>query len=321
MMTKWTSLVVLFLWCGVSWAEPIGEREEMDQKTIAYGRSADAFEGTVTKGRVIEEVPSSHLFYNRQIPEQQAPASVPLADLMARQRKADANQDGDVNLFDLVLVAREFGQEVAKNPNAKFSDVNGDGVVNLFDLVTVGSQFGNTQEKILKDYLALNLTTIKDYLDSYKDSTDPNDPELSKSYERYDHLRSEVANLGPEILPALQAILNDPHQDIDPQKFSLDVMGKIILEADRQGDKNTLTQIISILTPHLQTKDPNPLLLGDVLRTIKTIRNLPETVKSLVRQIAMDPSRDEDSRLDAFWVLSYEDFITEDLITIDRCID
>ena len=46
----------------------------------------------------------------------------------------DANQDGQVNVLDLILVAGSFGEQPPSNPQA---DVNKDGVVNLFDLVFV----------------------------------------------------------------------------------------------------------------------------------------------------------------------------------------
>ena len=51
----------------------------------------------------------------------------------------DVNQDGVVNIFDLVLVAGRFGESGQNS-----ADINGDGVVNIFDLVLVAGAFGNT---------------------------------------------------------------------------------------------------------------------------------------------------------------------------------
>ena len=48
---------------------------------------------------------------------------------------ADVNDDGIVNILDLVAVAQAFGKDGLQG------DVNGDGVVNVFDLVFVANQF------------------------------------------------------------------------------------------------------------------------------------------------------------------------------------
>ena len=49
----------------------------------------------------------------------------------------DVNDDGVVNLLDLVLVASTFGSEGPDLP----TDINGDGVVNMLDLVWVADAF------------------------------------------------------------------------------------------------------------------------------------------------------------------------------------
>lgn len=50
--------------------------------------------------------------------------------------RSDVNEDGEINILDLVLVAQAFGDS---NDNA---DVNGDGTVNILDLVQVASHLG-----------------------------------------------------------------------------------------------------------------------------------------------------------------------------------
>ncbi len=65
-----------------------------------------------------------------------ANVTVPLLTL----RGGDANGDGSINLFDLVMVSSNYG--VSAPPADSRADVNGDGTVGLGDLVLVASNYG-----------------------------------------------------------------------------------------------------------------------------------------------------------------------------------
>ncbi|MCY3551714.1 MAG: leucine-rich repeat domain-containing protein [Candidatus Poribacteria bacterium] len=53
----------------------------------------------------------------------------------------DVNRDGQVNILDMVLVARHFGKTVPPDSDV---DLNGDGVVNIQDLIIVAQHLGET---------------------------------------------------------------------------------------------------------------------------------------------------------------------------------
>ena len=52
--------------------------------------------------------------------------------------KIDINDDGIVDIFDFVLIGKEFGK---KTPNLD-ADINKDGVIDISDLVLLGKHFG-----------------------------------------------------------------------------------------------------------------------------------------------------------------------------------
>lgn len=53
--------------------------------------------------------------------------------------KWDINMDGKINILDLIIVAKHFGEPIAKDNQR--ADVNGDRVINILDLVAVADKF------------------------------------------------------------------------------------------------------------------------------------------------------------------------------------
>ena len=55
------------------------------------------------------------------------------------ESSGDVNQDGIVNVLDIILVAQNLGQKSPSNPRV---DVNKDGQINVLDLVFVAERLG-----------------------------------------------------------------------------------------------------------------------------------------------------------------------------------
>ena len=53
--------------------------------------------------------------------------------------KWDVNRDGKINILDLIVVTKHFGEPI-REENQR-ADVNGDGVINILDLVSVANNF------------------------------------------------------------------------------------------------------------------------------------------------------------------------------------
>lgn len=59
--------------------------------------------------------------------------------------EGDVNNDGEVDIFDIVLVNNHFGEELGDPNWDPRADVNNDGIVNIFDAVIVSKNFGEVE--------------------------------------------------------------------------------------------------------------------------------------------------------------------------------
>ncbi len=55
---------------------------------------------------------------------------------------ADLNEDGTVDVFDLVIVASSFGSDPSSSSEALKADINNDNIVDILDMATVAKYFG-----------------------------------------------------------------------------------------------------------------------------------------------------------------------------------
>ncbi len=79
---------------------------------------------------------------------------------------SDVNRDGQVNVFDLILVSQYFGEDASAN--AQF-DVNGDGTINVLDLIVVAQDLGESTaaaapSDVAIENLALDPATVQAWI-------------------------------------------------------------------------------------------------------------------------------------------------------------
>ena len=110
----------------------------------------------------------------------------------------DVNQDGVVNISDLVVVAGRLGQS---GPNA--ADVNGDGVVNIQDLILVASALGETQAAPSLHPASLEMFTAADIQEWLAEAhgLDLTDPKLQSGIRFLEQLLSVLVPKETELLP------------------------------------------------------------------------------------------------------------------------
>ncbi len=120
-----------------------------DQETLTYewdfnydGTTFDV-DSTEQKPTVTYETPGDHTVALRVRDKDGGISELSLANVsvLPPLKSWDINSDGEVNILDLVLVAKNFGKEGVDIQG----DVNEDGVVDISDLVIVGKHFGENK--------------------------------------------------------------------------------------------------------------------------------------------------------------------------------
>ncbi len=82
---------------------------------------------------------------------------------VVNQTPWDVNQDGVTDIFDLIAIAKNFGQDIPD------TDLNGDGTVDIFDLVLVAKHLGDSTNSAAPDIGAstppLSSKTVHEWID------------------------------------------------------------------------------------------------------------------------------------------------------------
>ncbi|RKU12490.1 hypothetical protein C6503_17015, partial [Candidatus Poribacteria bacterium] len=84
------------------------------------------------------------------------PSDAPEIVITVEDRKYpawDVNQDGVVNIQDLILVAQYLGSDASINRQA---DVNGDGTINVLDLIAVAQHLGESTAGVAPSYVTMD---------------------------------------------------------------------------------------------------------------------------------------------------------------------
>ncbi len=93
---------------------------------------ADLSENTELVARLSAQL---HAGWQAALPDMQQPTSI------SQMLPWDINNDGIVDIEDLILISNSFGVEILEHPKA---DVNKDGEVNILDLLLVAAHFGES---------------------------------------------------------------------------------------------------------------------------------------------------------------------------------
>ena len=144
------------------------------------------------------------------------PSGVPEIVITVEDRKYpawDVNQDGRVNVLDLILVAQYLGEDASANRQA---DVNGDGTINVLDLIVVAQYLGESTAAAPTsvasvDSLALDPATVQAWIAQARVE---NDGSLA-----FQHGIENLQRLLASLLPEKTALLPNYPNPFNPETW------------------------------------------------------------------------------------------------------
>ena len=145
---------------------------------------------------IVKENPLSTVSFNTHIPTLQSRGvNVEFDEIVAQPE--DVNSDGVVNIFDLVSVASQFGEQGQNLAE----DVNGDGVVNIFDLVVIAGVFRDAAAAPSAQLQGrLTAAEVQGWLTDAK-SLDIKDPIMKRGIMVLEELLRSLAPTETQLLP------------------------------------------------------------------------------------------------------------------------
>ncbi len=191
----------------LQWKLPYGEnrgRTREGHRTSMIRRYADsvALDGTQAAGWIsavdTNLTTDQQTYYGEENDISSPGIGIVVNDVASQFAGYDANQDGVVNVLDLVFIAGRFGQS---GPNS--ADVNGDGVVSILDLIRVASALNQDPAAPALHSEALSLLTATDIREwlIQAHGSDLTDPRLQSGVFFLEQLLSVLIPKETELLP------------------------------------------------------------------------------------------------------------------------
>ncbi len=91
----------------------------------------------------------------------------------------DLNDDGKINIYDLIQFAKAYGQSTATNP---VPDFNGDGKINIYDLILFAKQYGATRESAANVTVPQMIAALNEALQAALPAMEELPPEIAAMF-------------------------------------------------------------------------------------------------------------------------------------------